>query len=303
MTITHSRPVQVQELAAFHAILSNGSISAAAEALGISQSAVSKQLKTLREYFGDELFVRSGRGMAATNRALALAPQISNLLTSFEALHGEIDFDPSNLERDFVISTTDEIQHVLLNQLIAQIGPASPGSRIIFRVLDRDHAAKQLESGSVDIAISPNWRVPEHLHQKRLFSDDFVVLFREGHPLQDRTLTLKRYLDASHMMVSPVGNTSGPIDELLHANGQDRFVSLTTPYFMQVADALCGSDLILTLQRKTCETLVSKYPLVTAEVPLRLQAVHYYLYWHKRYDKDSSNRWLRQVCCDILRSD
>ena len=303
MTNKHSKQLQLQDLTAFHAILSNGSISAAAEALGLSQSAVSKQLKALRSYFGDELFVRSGRGMAATNRALAIAPQVSNLITAFEALNGEIDFDPSDMQRDFVISTTDEVQHVLLNPLIAQIAPASPDSRIIFRVLDRDHAAKQLESGSVDLAISPNWHVPEHLRQKRLFGDDFVVLFRQGHPLQERTLTLKRYLAANHMMVSPVGNTAGPIDELLQANGQRRFVSLTTPYFMQVADALCGSDLILTLQRRTSEALLRQYPLAIAEVPLKLRPVQYNLYWHKRYDKDSSNRWLRQVCCDILQTE
>ena len=58
----------------FDAILSNGSITAASEALGISQSSVSKQLKNLRHYFADELFVRSGQGMAATSKALVQYP-------------------------------------------------------------------------------------------------------------------------------------------------------------------------------------------------------------------------------------
>ena len=163
----------------FHAILSNGSITAAAEALGVTQSSVSKQLKNLRAYFGDELFVRSGRGMAATTKALAIAPQISNLIASFEALSGEIEFDSREIARDFVISTTDEVQHFLLPKLIERIAVESPKSRIIFKVLERDYAAKQLESGSVDLAITLNWHVPEHLKQKRLFDDDFAVLHRE----------------------------------------------------------------------------------------------------------------------------
>lgn len=302
MTNRNTTDIRLQELLVFQAILSNGSITAAAEALGLRQSGVSKQLKILRDYFGDDLFVRSGRGMAATNKALSVAPQVASLISAFETLSGEIAFDPREIERDFVISTTDEIQHFLLPELVTRITAESPRSRIIFKVLDRDYAAKQLESGSVDVAITPNWHVPEHLKQKRLFSDDFVVLHRRGHPLARRKLSLKEYLAAPHMMVSPLGNTFGPVDEVLHADGRRRFVSLVVPYFMQVPDALLGSDLLLTLQRRACEELVQHHALAISELPLTARPVHYYLYWHKRYDKDSTNQWLRQVCCDILGS-
>ena len=284
----------------FHAILSNGSITAASEALGVSQSSVSKQLKNLRHYFGDELFVRSGSGMAATSKALSIAPQIANLISSFESLHGEIDFDPGLIQRDFVISTSDEVQHYLLPQLTERIASTSPDSRIIFKVLDSDYAAKQLESGSVDLAITLNRHVPEHLKQKLLFSDDFVVIYRRGHPLQGKRLTLDRYLSASHMMVSPLGDVFGPVDELLFSYGHQRFVSLVVPHFMQVANALRHSDLILTLQRRACEELMKDHALEITPLPLMTRPVNYFLFWHKRYDKDSTNRWLRQLCCEIF---
>ena len=76
MTNQNTSNIRLQELMVFHAILSNGSITSAAEALGVTQSSVSKQLRNLRQYFGDDLFVRSGYGMAATNKALSIAPQI-----------------------------------------------------------------------------------------------------------------------------------------------------------------------------------------------------------------------------------
>lgn len=293
--------IRLQELVVFHAILSNGSITSAAEALGVTQSSVSKQLKNLREYFGDELFVRSGRGMAATNKALSIAPRISSLISSFEALNGEVKFEPRAIQRDFVISTTDEIQHFLLPGLVKRIAGDSPKSRIIFKVLERDYAAKQLESGSVDLAITLNWHVPEHLKQKRLFSDEFVVIHRDGHPLQGTKPGLQQYLSAVHMMVSPLGSAFGPVDEILTSHGHKRFVSLAVPYFMQVANALMNSDLILTLQRRACEELMKTYPLSITDLPLKMQPVSYFMFWHKRYDKDSTNRWLRQVCCDILK--
>ena len=302
MTNQNTSNIRLQELMVFHAILSNGSITSAAEALGVTQSSVSKQLKNLRTYFGDDLFVRSGYGMAATNKALSIAPQISNLINSFEALNGEINFDPGYIERDFVISTTDEIQHFLLPELIARIATDSPNSRVIFKVLESHYAAKQLESGSVDLAITLNWHAPEQLKTKRLLSDDFVVIYREGHPLQGKKLTLKQYLSASHMMVSPLGTAFGPIDEILNSQGRKRVLNLVVPYFMQVADALTGSDLILTLQRRACQELIKNHPLSITEMPLKVRPINYYLFWHKRYDKDSTNRWLRQVCCDVLRA-
>ena len=301
MTNQNTQNIRLQELMVFHAILSNGSITAASEALGISQSSVSKQLKNLRQYFSDELFVRSGQGMAATSKALAIAPQISALINSFEELHGEIDFDPGDIERNFVISTSDEVQHYLLPPLVSRISEESPQSKITFKVLDRDYATKQLESGSVDLAITLNWHAPDHLKQTRLFSDDFVIIHRKGHPLQGDKMTMKQYLSATHMMVSPLGHAHGPVDEILTSLGRKRFVSLIVPYFMQVADALVNSDLILTLQRRACAELMKNYPLAITESPIKMRKVNYFMFWHKRYDKDSTNRWLRQICCDVLR--
>lgn len=300
MTIRNTSDLRLQALRVFDAILASGSMTAAAETLNMSQSAVSKQLKQLRKTFGDELFVRSGRGMAATNKALRMAPQVSSLIVQLETLQGEIEFRPSDIERDFVVATTDEVQHILLPPLVRRVAEESPRSRIIFKVLEHDYAARQLESGNVDVAITLNWHVPEHFKQKRLFGDDFVALYRKGHPLDGKTLTMKRYLAANHMMVSPLGATFGPVDEVLAAHGHQRFVSLATPYFMQVEDALCTSDLVLTLQRRTCEALVENMRLVIAELPLKIAPVQYFIFWHKRYDKDSTNQWLRQVCDDIL---
>ena len=284
----------------FQSILENHSITSAAEVLGLTQSCVSKQLKALREHFGDELFVRTGDGMVATSKALTLAPQITTLIDDFESLSGEGNFSPHKIERNFTISTSDEIQHFLLPRLIKKIEEDSPKSRITFRTLNRDYTVKQLESGSVDLVVTLNWHTPEHLKQKRLFSDDFVCLHRKDHPLVNEGLTLENYLSARHMMVSPLGTSIGPIDEILESYGHKRFVSVACPYFMQAADALKNSDLIVTLQRKTCLELVQVHPLMISELPITVNPVNYFMFWHKRYDKDSTNCWLRDIILEIL---
>jgi len=238
--------------------------------------------------------------MEPTSKAEALAPSVKALIHQFELLDTETQFDPLDIERNLVISTTDEVEHFLLPNLIKRIATDSPQSRIIFRVLERDYAAKQLEFGNVDLVITPNWHIPEHLKQKLVYTDDFVVLFRKGHPLEKQKLELKKYLSARHLMVSPLGTVVGPIDEALAALDHRRTVSVATPYFMNVTDALLNSDLMTTIQRRAATELANEHPLVQKELPIRVPPVNYFLFWHKRYDKDSVNCWLRKIIHEIL---
>ena len=291
------------ELRVFQAILENRSITAAAETLGVSQSKISKQLKQMRGWFRDDLFVRTGNGMEATSKAVALAPRVKALIHQFELLDTETQFDPLDIERNLVISTTDEVEHFLLPKLVRRIATDSPQSRIIFRVLERDYAAKQLELGNVDLVVTPNWHIPEHLKQKLAYTDDFVVLFRKGHPLEGQKLELEKYLAARHLMVSPLGTVAGPIDEALAARNLRRTVAVATPYFMNSADALLNSDLLVTVQRRAATELIREYPLVQKEMPIDVPAVNYFLFWHKRYNKDSVNSWLRTLVHEILSDD
>jgi LysR family transcriptional activator of mexEF-oprN operon len=101
-------------------------------------------------------------------------------------------------------------------------------------------------------------------------------------------------------MVSPLGTVVGPIDEALAALDHRRTVSVATPYFMNVTDALLNSDLMTTIQRRAATELANVHPLVQKELPIRVPPVNYFLFWHKRYDKDAVNCWLRQIIHEIL---
>jgi LysR family transcriptional regulator, mexEF-oprN operon transcriptional activator len=69
---------------------------------------------------------------------------------------------------------------------------------------------------------------------------------------------------------------------------------------MQVADVLKNSDMLLSLPRKACLELIKEHPLVTKELPIVMNPVNYFMFWHKRCDKDSANRWLRDTIYEIL---
>ena len=72
MTIRNIAGERFQLLTTFSSIYNCGSINAAANAQGVTQSAVSKHLQKLRDWFDDELFVRTSTGMQPTAKATAL---------------------------------------------------------------------------------------------------------------------------------------------------------------------------------------------------------------------------------------
>ena len=77
------------------AVHEEGSITRAAERLGVTQSAVSHGLDRLRALVGDPLFVKSGRGIAATEQAGRLAERARRLVDELRAFPTAAGFDPA----------------------------------------------------------------------------------------------------------------------------------------------------------------------------------------------------------------
>ncbi len=84
-------------LVVFDALMRTCSVTAVAETLGIGQPNVSRSLRKLREFFGDELFIRGSRGMQPTARAEALREPVARAIS---IVRGEVldpmGFDPAH---------------------------------------------------------------------------------------------------------------------------------------------------------------------------------------------------------------
>src|SRR5205814_5676528 len=74
----------------FLAVLEEGSVTAAATRLGLTQSAVSHALNKLRRIVGDPLFAKSGRGIVATAHALTLAAKARALIDEMRSFAGSV---------------------------------------------------------------------------------------------------------------------------------------------------------------------------------------------------------------------
>ena len=88
-----------------NAIYTEGSLTKAAEVVGITQPAVSNALARLRDKFNDDLFVRTGSGMVPTQKTENMIQDIQNALSLIQQSVNEPDtFDPSSTKRNFKLS-------------------------------------------------------------------------------------------------------------------------------------------------------------------------------------------------------
>lgn len=282
-------------LLALDALLAEASVTRAAQVLGVSQPAMSKALRKLRQQLGDELLVPSGRGLVRTPRAVRIQQSLRHGLASLRrALQEEDGFSPSTATAAFSIAANDIVGVKLIPALMARLGHEAPGVSVAVGPLDPSDLLSQLELGALDLALGVTFVEAPGLKQRSLLVDDWVCLLRQGHP-DAGGLELGRFLALSHALCSPRGEGIGVVDAALAALGERRRVALRTRYFIGAAMAIASSDLVLTMPRRAGERLAEMLGLCVVEPPLALPPIELVALWHERMDDAPAHRWFRGV--------
>ena len=280
-------------LATFKAIYDDASLVKVAQKQGVTQSAISKQLQKLRDWFEDDLFVKTPSGMMPTARAQSLLLRIEHILEELEILNESPEFDASKLDGKFVIETTDEVSRLLAPRLLKAVNLQAPRLDIAIRPLEQEGMIRSLELGEVDLVISVNWHAPGELWQKRLYGDHFVVLMGKEHPLAGAELTIQGFSDALHLLVAPMGRRRGYIDEFLAQRGYERKVKLSVASFSEITSELLSDRFIVTLPNQVATRVHDQDDLVIRSLPFDVPMFNYYMLWHRRFNNQQRNKWMR----------
>lgn len=269
-------------------VVEAGSVTGAAQRLGVTQSAVSHLLDKLREIVGDPLFVKSGRGIVATARAEALAPQARELLAALERFAMSGAFDPARWETTFTIAANDFQRDVLLPSLMARLRQAAPG--LSLRVIPSDvPSLEMLRHEHCQLVISPRPPDGADIVQKRLFEDEYRVFYDPA--VRQAPRDASEYLAADHATVVYEPRRSLDLDQWLAAKGVQRRFRVMVPGFAGLPSFLQGSDLLATAPGLLRLHLLRG--LASAPVPVPCPAMPMYLIWHMRHQHDPAHRWLR----------
>ena len=118
MAPLHFRHLDLNLLRVFDAVMSEGSLTRAADKLALTQPAVSNALRRLREALGDELLVRQGQGMTPTPRAQTLWPAVREALTQLQTVLAPGEFDPATATNLFTLAMADATAGTLIPPMV-----------------------------------------------------------------------------------------------------------------------------------------------------------------------------------------
>lgn len=279
--------------------MDEGSIVGAATHLGVTQSAVSKHLAQLRDWFADPLFVRTREGMLPTPNALQIIGQAERVLMEANKLMAVRPEAPAEFTGALTLSATDEVLSHIAGRLHDKMSHETPNLRLTCLPLSPDYSVRQLETGKVNLLVAVNWHSPMHLKQKLLFRDTFACVMHKDHPLAGETLTLKNYAGARHVLVAPLGHEVGHVDQELAKSGLSRNVSISVPNFGLLTPSLLAKDGLVTLPLQVAQNMISRSDLVVRQPPLDLGQVNYFALWHERFDLDPKLSWMRAAVAEI----
>lgn len=302
--------VDLNLLVVLDALFEEQSVTRAAKRVGLSQPALSNALARLRTRLGDPLFVRTAGGMVPTPRAAELVPEVRAALLRIEqALADSAPFQAATSKRVFRVLTTDYVEMALFPKVLARMRKEAPDTDLEIRPGTSGGLPPRepLERGEIDVAIGVFNAEQQGTSEQRgivgtpLFSETFVGLVRAGHPLLRGALTPERYASYPHVLIAPRGGRAGYVDRALAAHGLQRRVQVLTPSYLTAPWLLVGTDLVLTLAKRTADALVGVLPLASFEPPLAIEGFVVAARWHERQAKDAGHRWFRRVLADVAK--
>jgi DNA-binding transcriptional LysR family regulator len=184
-----------------------------------------------------------------------------------------------------------------LPPLLERVRRIAPRVRLEAPALEPEHVADALAAGSLDLAVGFLPALGPPLRRRALFSDPYLCLMRADHPIT--TLTKKKFLEASHVLVTYRGGHR-VVEEALERAGAAQRIVLRVPHFTVVPLVLERTDLMLTLPARVARVFERRGHLKALPPPVPIPRADVAVHWHERFDADPGNRWLRELLAELL---
>ncbi len=286
-------------LVTLDALLTQRSVTRAAEQLNLSQSAISCALNRLREHLDDDLLTQVGRRMFLTPFAESLAREVRNLLVHIDAtIKARPAFVPAESRRHFRIAASDYVVHVTMEAMGREILCGTPGISLELLPIG-SQAAQKLDGGEIDLLIAPEPFIsPEH-GCAPLFEDVIVcMVWRDNRQVGD-TVSFDQYMRMEHVGFQPEGQPV-TFERWLHGQLKDRRVRLSTHNYAMLAHYVVGRVLVATVPLRLAEYYSRILPVRIVQPEFELPAFTEMMQWHRAREKDSGLSWLRQVLAQVM---
>ena len=281
-----------------NAIYTEGSLTKAAEVVGITQPAVSNALSRLRERFDDDLFIRTGTGMVPTQKTENIISDIQNALSLMQQSVNEPDtFDPKLSNRNFKLSLGDVSEGRVLPYIMNEIDKNAPFVSMGSYAYSRSDQVHALATHNLDFVVDPIIPASEEINSYKVFEDDFVAMYRDDHPLgKIDEVSVDDILAQRHLHVSNRKRGLHLIDIELDKIGYRREIALRCQHFLIAPRIIRSTDLVLMGTR----SFAKSHNLQFIEIPTEIPSIEYHLIWHKSDEGDGGHLWMKDLIIEAF---
>ncbi len=197
--------MDTRQLAAFCAVVERRSFSQAAERLGVTQPAVSLQVRSLERRLGRQLLDRSGRRVEPTEAGLKLYRSAQRLLALEEQIVTELaEEDGGALRGTLEIGASTGPGSTVLALLLCEFQQRNPEVHVELSVFDTQRVVELVAERELELGVVGAARRHRGVVFERFLEDEVILICPPGHPFAGRTVTLDE-LAAERVIVMQEG--------------------------------------------------------------------------------------------------
>jgi DNA-binding transcriptional LysR family regulator len=203
--------IEVRRLRVLRALADHGTVTAAAEVLHLTPSAVSQQLAALESEVGQELLERRGRRVAITSAGRLLLTHADAILAEVDRAEDAMRLYANGSTGELRIATFATAISLLVAPALSRLRQTTPGLRLVVRDVEAHQGITQLLDGEVDLAIAVEHRGSPRTEDGRLtriplYAEPFVAVLPPGHPATRAEAVALTALSADDWVTTSVGN-------------------------------------------------------------------------------------------------
>ena len=288
--------IDLNLLAALGALLEERNLTKAGARLNLTQPAMSAALTRLRQHFGDELLVRSGRQFVLTPDAERVLPAVQLALRQAERTFAETgEFDPVTSTREFSVAIAGE-SILALSGLVRRVHDLAPGVRIVLRPLPTELISGDRGLLQHDLLIAPLGFYRPTGQPEVICRDRFVCVADPGNPrLRDGRLTLEDLRAAPHATARLPHAEDDPVQAALSRFGITPNSAVTTVGWLTLPFLVAGSDMVAIVPELLARRLASAAGVAVIEPPFGQVDLLEAAWWHPMRATDPALTWLRGI--------
>jgi DNA-binding transcriptional LysR family regulator len=262
--------MDTRQLAAFCAVVERRSFSQAAEQLGVTQPAVSLQIRSLEKRLGLQLVDRSGRRVEPTEAGRRLYRSAQRLLALEEQLLAELGEEAEGeLSGRLEIGASTGPGGTVMPVVLAEFQQLHPEVHVALSVSDTQRVIEQVARRELELGVVGAARRHRGVVFEPFFHDQVVLAVPRGHRFAGKTVTLEELKGEPLVLMQEGAGVRQVIEEELREAGvrlRDLDVRLELGLQESARSAVIGGFGVTFISRSAIEADLAAGTVATARV-------------------------------------